>query len=86
MNNPIASAIKQVCDDKNIPQEYVIEALEFALAAAYRKDFGEKNQNIKAEFDVHTGDSRIFDVKTVVRDYSAEELEAQMAKTPEGHT
>ncbi|MDP2656568.1 MAG: transcription termination factor NusA [bacterium] len=83
MNNPIASAIKQVCDEKNIPQEYVIEALEFALAAAYRKDFGEKNQNIKAEFDIQTGDSRIFDVKTVVRDFSPEELEDQLAKVTE---
>ena len=84
MNNPIASAIKQVCDEKNIPQEYVIEALEFALAAAYRKDFGEKNQNVKAEFDLNTGESRIFDVKTVVRDYTPEELEAHMAKFAEG--
>lgn len=68
MNNPIASAIKQICDDRGIPQEQVIEALEAALAAAYRKDFGEKNQNVKVEFDIKTGGSRVFDVKTVVED------------------
>ncbi len=76
MNNPIASAIKQICDDKGIPQEQVIEALEAALAAAYRKDFGEKNQNIKVEFDIKTGVSQVFDVKTIVEDMTAEELEA----------
>lgn len=76
MNNPIASAIKQICDDKGIPQEQVIEALEAALAAAYRKDFGEKNQNIKVEFDIKTGVSRVFDVKNVVEDMTPEELEA----------
>ena len=73
MNNPIASAIKQICDERGIPQEQVIEALEAALAAAYRKDFGEKNQNIKVEFDLKTGDSHVFDVKTVVEDVPPEE-------------
>lgn len=76
MNNPIASAIKQICDDRGIPQEQVIEALEAALAAAYRKDFGEKNQNIKVEFDIKTGGSRVFDVKTVVEDLPPEEEHA----------
>ena len=73
MNNPIASAIKQICDERGIPQEQVIDALEAALAAAYRKDFGEKNQNIKVEFDLKTGDSRVFDVKMVVEDLPPEE-------------
>ncbi|MBI4268549.1 transcription termination/antitermination protein NusA [Candidatus Uhrbacteria bacterium] len=68
MNNPIASAIKQISDEKGIPQEQIIEALEAALAAAYRKDFGEKNQNVKVEFDIKTGESRVFDIKTVVED------------------
>ncbi len=77
MNNPIASAIKQICDEKGIPQESVIEALEAALAAAYRKDFGEKNQNIRVVFDVKTGESHVFDVKEVVRDYTEEEMAAQ---------
>lgn len=73
MNNPIASAIKQVCDEKGIPQEQVIEALEAALAAAYRKDFGEKNQNIKVVFDIKTGAFQVYDVKKVVEDSVIEE-------------
>ncbi len=77
MNNPIASAIKQICDEKNIPQSQVIEALEAALAAAYRKDFAEKNQNIKCEFDIKTGNSRFFDVKMVVEDLPPEEEPAE---------
>lgn len=83
MNNPIASAIKQICDEKNIPQDQVIEALEAALAAAYRKDFAEKNQNIKCEFDIKTGNSRFFDVKRVVEDLPPEEelLEADDVPT-----
>jgi N utilization substance protein A len=64
--SPILMAIQQICEEKNIPVSAVIETIEQALAAAYRKDFGEPNENIKVEFDVDTGGARVFDVKTVV--------------------
>ena len=64
--SPILMAIQQICDEKNIPVSAVVETIEQALAAAYRKDFGQKNENIKVEFDPITGSSRVFDVKLVV--------------------
>ncbi|MEI6596703.1 MAG: transcription termination factor NusA [bacterium] len=69
----ITNAMKQICEEKNLSYEAVIETIESALAAAYRKDFGEKNQNIKVEFDPETGKSKVFDVKTVVEDMPEEE-------------
>ncbi len=66
MSSPISQAIKQICDEKNISVESVIETIEAALAVAYRKDFGEKDQNIKVEFNPDTAQSRVFDVKTVI--------------------
>lgn len=69
-------AIEQVCQEKNIPVEAVIETIEAALAVAYRKEFGNKLSNIKVEFDPDTAGSKIFDVKTVVEDPTPEELEA----------
>lgn len=73
MASPISQAMRQICDEKNISYESVLETVEAALAAAYRKDFGTKNQNIKVEFDPEaydgvTGGMRIFDVKEVVED------------------
>jgi transcription termination/antitermination protein NusA len=80
----ITNAIKQICDEKNLSYKAVLETIESALAAAYRKDFGEKNQNIKVEFDPETGKSRVFDVKTVVEDVPEEAIEALiMAETSE---
>lgn len=64
--SPITLAIQQICEEKNIPVSAVIETIEQALAAAYRKDFGEPNQNIKVTFDPDTGGSEVFDVKVVV--------------------
>ena len=77
----LSSAIKQICDEKDLSFEAVITTIESALAAAYRKDFGEKNQNIKVEFDPETGKSKVFDVKTVVEDMPEEEDE-DMPDTP----
>lgn len=73
----LSNAIKQVCDEKNLEYDVVVSTIELALAAAYRKDYGEKNQNIKVKFDVNTGKSEIFDVKTVVENLPEQE-EAEM--------
>lgn len=72
----ITNAIKQICEEKGLSYEAVIATIESALAAAYRKDYGEKNQNIKVEYDPVTNSSRVFDVKTVVEDVPEEELAA----------
>jgi len=73
MASPITIAMKQIAEEKNISYESVLETVESALAAAFRKDFGNKNQNIKVEFDPEkydgqTGGIRVFDVKAVVED------------------
>jgi N utilization substance protein A len=73
----LSNAIKQVCEEKNLEYDTVVSTIELALAAAYRKDYGEKNQNIRVKFDVNTGSSEIFDIKTVVADLPEQE-EAEM--------
>lgn len=75
MPSAIEQAIRQICEEKGLAYESVIDAIQSALAAAYRKDFGDKNQNIEVEFDPETGGSSVFDVKTVVEDMDLEELE-----------
>lgn len=75
MASPIEQAIRQICEEKGLAYESVIDAIESALAAAYRKDFGDKNSNIEVTFDPATAESQIFDVKTVVEDMDLEELE-----------
>ena len=52
-----------------------METIESALAAAYRKDFGNKVQNIEVEYDVESGKIKAFDVKTVVPDVELENVE-----------
>ncbi len=66
MDTSISSAAQQICDEKGISLESVIETIEAAIAAAYRKDYGSKNQNIKVKFKLETGDFEVYDEKTVV--------------------
>jgi len=70
-----ASAIDQICEEKGISKAKVMETIEVAIAAAYKKDYGHKGQNIRALFDLATGTVKIFQVKQV--------LDASMVKTEE---
>lgn len=83
MASEIEQAIKYICEEKGLAYEAVLETIESALAAAYRKDYGNKQQNIEIEFDPASGDMKAYDVKTVVEDISAEELEAMKLKQAE---
>lgn len=62
----IQQAIKQIAAEKGLAEEAITETINSALAAAYRKDFGDKNQNIIFEFDSKTGKMKVFDQKVVV--------------------
>ena len=72
------SAIAQIAEEKGISLEKVLEGIEMAIAAAYKKDYGEKGQTIKAKLDSESGEVKFWQVKVVVDEkmiYSEEELE-----------
>jgi len=71
------SAIAALCEEKGISKERVIETIEAALAAAYKKDYGKKGQNIRAEFSEKTGDTKFFLVKEVVDETTREFVEEE---------
>lgn len=60
------SAIAQIAEEKGIEKGKVIEAIESALAAAYKKDYGRRGQHIRAEFNEVTGGADFYLVKEVV--------------------
>ncbi len=71
------SAIAQIAEEKAIPPEKVLEVAQAAISAAYKKEYGQKGQIIKADFDPKSGLMEFWQVKIVVdKDsiYSEEEL------------
>ncbi|MDD5626307.1 MAG: transcription termination factor NusA [Patescibacteria group bacterium] len=78
MASPILAAIDQICQEKKLSKEQVVGAIEQALSAAYRRDFGQKNQDVRVEFDPETAKMQVFDIKTVVEDLPEEEISADI--------
>lgn len=60
------SAIEQICDEKGLSKEVVLETVEHALAAAYKKDYGDKDQEVRAELDEKTGEPHIYVTKEII--------------------
>ena len=60
------SALEQLEAERGIPKEKIIEVIEDALAAAYKKDYGKRGQIIRADFDPDTGKTEFFQIKKVV--------------------
>jgi transcription termination/antitermination protein NusA len=64
----IHSVLGQLEEERGIPKEKIIEAIEAALATAYKKEFGKRGQIVRATFNVDTGATEFFQVKQVVDD------------------
>jgi len=62
------SALEQLEEEKKIPREKIVDAIEQALAAAYKKDYGKKGQIVRAKIDIDTGKVDFYQVKIVVDD------------------
>lgn len=72
MTNGFTDAIKQICEEKNISEEVVLETIEAALGAAYKKDFGSKDQEVRVDINPDTGEIVVFVQKEVVEDVENE--------------
>ena len=78
--------LDSIADEKGLSKERVLQAVEQALAAAYKKEFGKRGQNIKANLILKTGKVEFSQIKLVVEEnmiYSEEELEAMKDATGE---
>ncbi len=67
MKSEFLLAFNEICQERGLPQEAVIDALKTALASAYRRDIGvTSTQAVNVEIDPRTGDPTIFAEKEVV--------------------
>jgi transcription termination/antitermination protein NusA len=66
--NPFMAAIEDICEEKGLDKNIIIETVEAALAAAYRKDYGKPKQVIRAKLDPETGKAEMFRVYEIIED------------------
>lgn len=75
------SAVLQLAEEKGISEEKVIEVVEAALSAAYKKDYGKRGQVIRAEFDKVTKSAKYFLLKEVADETTREFVDDEPEET-----
>ena len=79
MKKEFVSAFNEVLDDKQLPREVVMEALEAAMVSAYRKTVNASSaQHVRAEFDLDTGEVKIYAEKEVAEEVQDERTEVSL--------
>lgn len=79
MKNDFVLAFNEVLEDRQLPEEVVMEALEAAMVSAYRKAVNASNaQHVVAEIDPGSGGVSIFAEKEVVEDVQDERTEVTL--------
>lgn len=89
----INSVIDQLEEERGIPRVKMIDAIEIALATAYKKEYGKRGQIVRATFDLGSGKTEFFQVKIVVdptqilmeEEEKADETDERIRYNPEHH-
>ena len=71
-------AVRTIAEEKNLPEEVVMDVIEQAIAAAWRRDNGERDQNVRAELNVNDGTARVFVMTTVVEEVENDATEISL--------
>jgi N utilization substance protein A len=50
----LSIAVRAIADEKNLPEDMVREVVEQALAAAYRRDYGEREQEVRVTMNLNS--------------------------------
>lgn len=64
----MSAMVKIIAEEKNLPEETVLEVIETAIAAAWRKEEGEKDMNVRATLNLKNGEATVFVEREVIED------------------
>lgn len=78
MHQQFMAAVRQLCNEKNLPEEIIMDIVKAALRTAYRKDYGTKDQIIDVDIDPKTEHVSIYVVRTVVDEVEDDEIEISL--------
>ncbi len=80
MNQQFVAAVNQICAEKNISFERVMDAVNAALATAYRKDFGNKEQEVEILLNEGGNFATVLLIKEVVEEVENANIEISLAE------
>lgn len=71
-------AVRTIADEKNLPEDTVLSVIEQAIAAAWRRDNGERDQEVRAELNTNNGTAKVFVGREVVEAVGSEAHEISL--------
>lgn len=74
----LAMSVRQIAEEKNLPEDMVHDIIEQAIAAAYRRDFGDREQEVRAELSQSDGKVKVFIGKEVVDEVTDDTFEISL--------
>ncbi len=74
----LAAAVKVIAEEKNLPENVVQEVVEQALAAAYRRDYGDREQEVRVSMNLQSGEVDAYVSKEVVEVVGDEAFEISL--------
>lgn len=77
MNSEFFAALDELEQKRGIPKAYMLEKIEAALVAAYKKEYG-NNTNVRISIDENKKDVRVFQQKTIVAEVEDPETEISL--------
>lgn len=76
----LGMAIRTIAEEKNLPEDVVQQVVEQALAAAYRRDYGDREQEIRVTMNLNTGQVDAYITKEVVERVGDPAFEISLAE------
>ena len=83
MKSDFLIALTQLAAERHLPREQVLQAIEVALASAFKKDNPASGQNISVKLNPNTGEVRVYALKTVVESVEDPDREISVADAQE---
>ena len=77
----INSVLAEMEEERGIPRAKMLDAIEQALATAYKKEFGKRGQIVRSKFDIGTGTTTFEQVKLVVDESMLKEEDDETEET-----
>jgi len=72
-------AVHTIAEEKNLPEETVLSVIEQAIAAAWRRDNGERDQEVRSELNINDGTANVFVSREVVEEVGSDAVEISLA-------
>lgn len=76
----LALAVRTIAEEKNLAEDVVQEVVEQALAAAFKRDYGDREQEVRVTMNLNNGEVDAYVSKEVVEEVEDEQMQIGLSK------